>query len=140
MDELSLNRSEQTSWTLYRWLAGNVGLLLAMTYMMGWYFLFSAPLLALFGLSATLVYFITGNDEGALGITALLLSPLSMTFLVWQLTRFIGPASVGLFRLSGFFGQNVHRFSPLDLLGFVRTHRQIATADLRRLREKALGN
>ncbi|UUV07834.1 hypothetical protein [Ruegeria sp. YS9] len=140
MDEVSLSRSEQTSWTLYRWLAGNVGLLFVMMYTMGWYFLFSAPLLALFGLCATLVYFLTGNGEGALGITALLFAPLSITFLVWQMIRFIGPTFVGLFRRCGFFGQYLHRFSPSDLLEMARTHRQIASADLRRLWDKAVGH
>ncbi|WP_424832052.1 hypothetical protein [Ruegeria sp.] len=111
-----------------------------MAYIGGWYFLFALPLMAVFAISFAVTFWITGGNETAVGISLILLSPISLAFLVWQVARFVGPAYVGIIQKCGIIWQRAHHFSPADLLGSVRKQRQIASADVLKLWEKAIGS
>lgn len=126
-------QADTPPWTLSGWLWGIVSLYAAMLYLMGWYFLFSTPLiLALIALAAIISSFTT-NFDTALGLASFIMSPFSIWFLIWQLFYFLGPAVIDILRSVGFFLQRAHSLTPGSSIAMVRQRRMLASQQLSRL-------
>ncbi|MFY0622899.1 MAG: hypothetical protein JXQ89_14535, partial [Pelagimonas sp.] len=65
------SQTDTPPWTLSGWLWGIMGLCAAMLYLMGWYFLFAAPLVLIFVMLAALVSPFTESFEASLGVVSL---------------------------------------------------------------------
>jgi hypothetical protein len=125
-------------WSPIRWINGIFGAVLAMAYVAGWYYLFALPLIAVYAFGFALALWITGSSETTTRVSIVLLSPVSLTFLAWQMARFVGPAYLGIVQKCGIFFQRAHRWSAAEIVGSACKQREIASADVRRLWEKAI--
>jgi ABC-type Na+ efflux pump permease subunit len=115
-------------WTFSGWLWGIVGLYAAMGYIAWWYFLYAIPLLLVF---SVLTYFISSFVEStmsSLSMASMILSPLSIWFLLWQFFYFVMPAYFDIIRLSGLFFQRAHHLTPMTALATVRVWRVRASS------------
>ena len=122
---------DSRSWTLDGWLQGMVGLYAAFCYVMGWYFLFSAPLLFTVILLAAIINACFSVEFAtSLGFASFVLSPFSIWFLTWQLLSFFGPAYIDLFRSAGIFTQRAHLMTPESAIAMVRKRRVYASNQL----------
>lgn len=120
-------------WTLSRWLLGIVGLYAAMLYLMGWYLLFAAPLILVLVALATIIGSFTADFDTAFGLASVIMSPLSIGFLIWQFFYFIGPAFIDILRSAGFFLQRAHSLTPRSAIAMVRQRRMHASKQILRL-------
>jgi hypothetical protein len=117
---------ETPTWTFLGWLWGVVGFLAATAYLMGWYFIFAAPLiLAYFVLSLIISSFAESTE-----VALIVLSPLALWFLMWQVFCFVGPACLELLRSVGLFLQRAHCLTPSSAIAVVRQRRVCASHQL----------
>ncbi|MEO9516354.1 MAG: hypothetical protein ABJH45_26575 [Paracoccaceae bacterium] len=99
----------------------------AMVYLIGWCFRFALPLLFLFSALAIGARFFAGSFDASLEISILILSPLSIWFVLWQVFYFGGPAYNDLLGSTGFFLQKAHSLTPMSAIAMVRHRRMQAT-------------
>lgn len=119
--------SNKEQFTFVNWVWGNIGIFLAMWYVLGWYFLFALPLIIVFFGISLVVKLVVEDQVIAMNIAMWILSPLSITFLIWQILHFAGPAYFDICKAMGFFGQRVHQYPPRKALALVRARRVVAT-------------
>ncbi|MEM6620431.1 MAG: hypothetical protein AAF631_14200 [Pseudomonadota bacterium] len=119
--------SSAPSWTLASWILGQFSVLIAFAYIMGWYFLFAVPLLALFAVVAFVASFFDLGSSDPIGFASLVLSPLSFAFLIWQFFGFVGPAYIDIVRAVGILTQRAHQLTPTKALALVKARRLAAT-------------
>jgi hypothetical protein len=124
---------ETPPWTLFGWLWGVVGLYAAMLYLMGWYFLFAAPFILGFMALAAIFSSFTNDFEISLGMVSLVMSPLSIWFLIWQFFYFLGPAFIDIVRSAGFFLQRAQSLTPKSAIAMMRQRRMHASQQLSNL-------
>lgn len=98
-----------------------------MLYLMGWYFLFAAPLVLICLTLAALVSPFTESFETSMGVASLVMSPLSIWFLVWQFFYFVGPAYIDILRSVGFFLHRAQSLPPTSAIAMVKQRRRHAS-------------
>ena len=123
-------RSKFPAWTFLGWIWGLVGFLFATFYMLIWYFIFAIPLLVVFAIIAIFVSHFGGINNDPMGLATLILSPISITFLLWQFFAFIGPAYFDILRAVGFFLQRAHHLTPAKSIEIVKRRRTHVTKQL----------
>ena len=110
---------ETPTWTLSGWNWGNVAVLLAFHCLMMWYFILTAPLLILFAIIVFIVNTVPEGVRDAAGLASLIVSPISITFLFWQIFGYIAPAHFGILRAVAAFTQRAHHLTPAKSLAIV---------------------